>query len=88
MKAGEKDRLLDGVGDEDDRRAALHADTLQNLAEFLTGQRVQRGERLVHEHHAGPLDERPAECHALPHTAGECVREAAVEGGVQTHFQQ
>ena len=85
---GQQHRLLHRVGDEHDRRAQLHVDALQFDRELGAGQRVQGGERLVHQQHLGPRDQGPAQRDPLLHAAGQLVRQALVEVPQADHLEQ
>jgi hypothetical protein len=85
---GEQHRLVDRVGDEDDGRLRLHVHPLEFAGEFLPGERVQRGEGLVHQHHPRLADERAAERHPLLHAAGEFVWQAFLEAAQAGEVQQ
>ena len=76
---GERDRLREVVGDEDDRLVARlpHAQELRVEGELGVG--VERAEGLVHQEDLGVDDERAHERHALPHPAGERRREGVLE---------
>ena len=71
---GQQDRLGDVVGDKDDRLAARHPDALQLDRHRLPGQCVKRRERLVHQQHAGVVQQRADNADALLHASGELIR--------------
>ncbi len=79
----EPDRLVDVVRDEDDGLAQLLLDAQQFLLEALAHDRVDGGERLVHQQHRRVRGERAGDADALLLTAGELVRVTARERGVQ-----
>src|SRR6185312_1831442 len=54
----EEDRLGDAVGDEEDRLARFLPDPEQLEVHLLARQRIERAERLVHQHELGIVDER------------------------------
>ncbi len=67
------------VGDEQDRRAGRLPDAQELALQHVAGDRVERGERLVHEQDArllgaGRRGQRPGQRHALPHAARQLVR--------------
>ncbi len=78
---GEQHRFLDGVGDEDRGRAERGVDVLQLDRQFLAGEGVEGGERLVHQQDARLRQQRPAQGDALLHAAGQLVGQALVEAG-------
>ena len=78
---GQRDRLVDAVGDEDDRLAGRGDDLGELLLHDLAGHRVDRGERLVHQQQPGLGDERAGQADALPHAAGELARVGLLEAG-------
>ena len=53
MRVGEPDRLVDVVGDEDDRLAGRLVDARHLALQGLAGDGVERAEGLVHEQDAG-----------------------------------
>ena len=66
---GEEHRLVDVVGDEDDR-LSLGAPQLQELQlKALARQRVERAEGLVHQQHERIGGERAGDRHPLPHAS-------------------
>jgi hypothetical protein len=67
------------VRDEDDRLPTLGQDPLELERQLLPRQRVERGERLVHQQHAWLVQQRPAERDALLHPARELVRRPVLE---------
>ncbi len=50
--------------------------------------RIQRTERLVHQHDLGRIDQRPNDVGPLPHAAGELVRIGFFEAGEADHRDQ
>lgn len=64
-------RLVEVVGDEDDRLAELLLDLDELLLHLAADQRVERREGLVHEQDVGVGGERTGEPDALTHPAGE-----------------
>ena len=79
----EQRRLGDVVGDEDDRQGALGGEPQpeHRLLKLLAGQRVERGEGLVHQQEVGVEDERAGDGDALPLAAGELRGIAAAKVG-------
>ena len=58
------------------------------LAQRVAGQRVERAERLVHQHHVGAGGQRAGDADALALAAGELVRQARAIAGVEAHQVQ
>ena len=71
------DRLVDVVGDEDDRLADLGLEAQELVLEPLAVDRVDRAERLVHQHQRRVGGERAGDADALALAAGELRRVAA-----------
>ena len=69
------------MGDEHDG-AAGPPDPFELLVQQVAGDRVERGERLVHQQHRAVLRERAGQGDALAHAAGQLVR-ALVRGIAQ-----
>ena len=61
------------VGDEQDRRAALARERLHAIDDFAARRLVERGRRLVGEHHGRLADERARDRDALALAAGELL---------------
>ena len=80
----ELDRLVDVVGDEDDRLAELALQAQELVLQLLADDRVDGAERLVHEHHRRVGREGPGDADALLLAAGELGRVALGERGVET----
>ena len=78
---GERDRLLQVVGDEHDGGAGARPQLQQLVLHQRPGLHVERRERLVHQQDLGVVDEGRGERDALAHAAGELVRVAVLEGG-------
>ena len=70
------DRLVDVVRDEDDRLAQLLLQAQELVLEPRAHDRVDRAERLVHQHQRRVRGERAREADALALAAGELGREA------------
>ena len=77
------DRLVDVVGDEEDRLLHLGLEAQELVLEALAVDGVDRAERLVHQHHAGVRGERARDAHPLLLTAGELRRIAVAKLGVE-----
>ncbi len=71
------DRLVEIVGDEQDRLAGLGMDAQQFPLQDFAGLGVQRAERLVHQEHGGIDGERAGEPDALLHAAGQFMGKLA-----------
>ena len=71
---GEHDRLVDVVGDEQDRRAVARAQVAQQGVHPDAGERVERAERLVEQQQLGVADQRPGQRDALLLAAGQLAR--------------
>ena len=67
------DRLVDVVGDEEDRLGQLALQAQELVLEPLAHDRVDRRERLVHQHERRIRGQRPGHADALPLAAGELV---------------
>ena len=72
----DQDRLVDVVGDEDDRLPHLVLDPQQLLLQPHAGDRVERAERLVHQHHRRVGRERSGEADTLALAARDLRRVA------------
>jgi hypothetical protein len=81
----EVDRLLQVVGDEHRSGLLLGGDARHFVLELLAGERVQRPERLVHEHQARLLRQAPGYLHPLLHAAGELAGKL-LRRGAQAHL--
>ena len=79
---GQRDELS-VVGDHDGGRGKASGHLHEQFHDFLGPVVVQCGGGFVHEHHLGPVHQRPGDVHSLALTAGELVR-AAVGGARQT----
>src|SRR6267378_2202204 len=78
---GERDRFFQIVGDEEHRVARLRPELEQLVLHEVARLHVERAERLVHQQHARPVDQRGGERDALAHAARELVRVVALEAG-------
>ena len=72
--AADQDRFLDRMGDEQHREADIVPQRLQFFLHVAPGQRVERGERLVHQQHRRLHGERARDRDALLHAARQHVR--------------
>ena len=79
------DRLVDVVGDEQDRLAHLGLEAQELVLELLAVDRVDRPERLVHQHHTGVGGERARHPDALLLAARELRRVAVAKRRVDPH---
>ena len=77
------DRLVDVVGDEEDGLLDLRLEAEELVLEALAVDRVDRAERLVHQHHQRVGGERPGDADPLLLAAGELRRVAVAELGVE-----
>ena len=73
----EAHRLVEVVGDEDDRLARASLQVEQLVLHLAADQRVERAERLVHQQHVGVGGQRAGEADPLLHAAGQLVRVAS-----------
>ncbi len=81
---GQPQRFVDVVRDEHDRRAELAVDARDLVLQRRAHDRVDRGERLVHQQHARLRGERARDADALRLAAGELARLAvAVARGLE-----
>ena len=71
---GEQDRLVDVVGDEQDRLAELLLQPLHLVLQALAGERVDRAEGLVHEQQGGVGRERAGDADPLRLAARKLAR--------------
>ncbi len=85
---GESHRLFDIVGDEQDAAPFRFPDTQQLAAHRRLGLKIERAERLVHQHHRGLVGEHAAQRNTMPHAAGELRRIGVVKLGKPQHGQQ
>ena len=76
---GEKDRLVEIVGDEDDGDVDLAPDFQQMRLHRAARLRIERAERLVHQQDARLIGERAHDRHALLHAARQLMRIAVGE---------
>ena len=73
------DRLVDVVGDEEDRLAQLGLQPQELVLQALAVDRVDGAERLVHQHHPRVGGERPRDPDPLLLATGELGRVAVAE---------
>src|SRR2546423_1414601 len=78
---GERDRLLEIVRDEDDRRSGRGPELKKLVLHERARLDVERAERLVHQEDARLVDQGLRERRALAHAAGELMRVVALETG-------
>ena len=71
---GQQYGFRDAVGHHKDGDRHRPPDPQQLLAHALTGQRVQRAKRFVHEEQVRFVDQRPGQSHPLRHAAGKLRR--------------
>src|SRR5690606_10387830 len=76
---GEEECLAHVVGDEEDGLAIPLPELQQMPLHRLAGERVERREGLVEQHHLAPAQEGAQERHPLPHPAGELRRARPLE---------
>ena len=74
-------RLVDVVGDEEEGHAEVAPDLADQVLQVGPGLRVDGGERLVHQQHAGLVRDGTRDGHPLLHTAGELPGVCAVGVG-------
>ena len=84
----EIDRFLEIVGDEHGGDAALAGEPRDLVLQALTRHRVERAERLVHQHDARLLRQAARDLHALLHAARELAREILAHFGEPHELQQ
>ena len=77
------DRLVDVVGDEHDRLADLLLEVLELVLQPGAVDRVDRTERLVHQHQRRVGGERPGDAHPLALPARELRRVAVADLGLE-----
>jgi hypothetical protein len=84
----QEQRLRDAVRHEQHGFAVLHEDRLQFNGEPVAGERVERGERLVHQQQLRVVQQRAGDRHPLLHATGEFGRVVLGEIGEADRFQQ
>ena len=80
----EQQRLLDRMGDQDDRLAGLLPELQDEALHLLPRQRVECAERLVHQDHVGVVGQAARQRDALLHPARQLVDRLFLEVA-QTH---
>src|SRR5215469_5870230 len=87
---GQQDRFLDVVSNDEDRAGRhflVDPQLEQFVAQVLSREHIESGERLVHEQYFGLYDQRARKPHALLHATGEFFRirgfEAIQANGIQ-----
>ena len=78
---GKECTLEHGMGDEDDGDAGLAPEPQHVVIEFLPGNLVERGERLVHQQQLGPGHQRAGDRNPHLHAARELARISVGEIG-------
>src|SRR5450830_341083 len=73
------DGLFDTVRDEHDGLLELIPDAQQLILEVAARERVERAERLVHQHNRRIQRQHTGDCHALTHAAGQVFGKTAAE---------
>jgi hypothetical protein len=71
---GQKDGLVDAMGNEHHRGCALLPDAEQFLLQRLACLRIERAKGLVHQQDFGAVGEYPGNRHALTHAARQLMR--------------
>ena len=88
-RVGDLDQQRQVVGDEQHREAEPLAQRAELLEDLPLGDHVQRGGRLVQDHHLRLQGQRHGDHHPLAHAAGQLVRVAAEPvGGDPDHAEQ
>ena len=82
---GQAQRLHHVVGDHQRGEPQLVVQRPVVLAQGVARQRVEGGERLVHQHGVGAGGQRPGDADALALAARELVRQARAIAGVEAH---
>src|SRR5699024_7789142 len=67
-------RFVQVVSNEDNRSSESVLNLLQFFLHFTANERVQRGERFVHQHHVGICGQCTSKPHPLPHTTRQFGR--------------
>ena len=65
--------VLEGMGDQEAWEPQIGEQGTEFVADLLTGDRVQRSERLVEQQDLGFTGQRSRQCHTLPLASGELV---------------
>ncbi len=81
---GEKEGLVDGIGDQQNSRATFSPDGGELILELGAGECVECGEWFIEQQDAGLNRECTGDGHTLTHASGELAREA-VGGVVKFH---
>ena len=76
------------VGHVEHRDAQVLLDVLELELHVGTELLVERAERLVHQEHARPEDERPRQCHPLLLAARELARQTVLVAGEADHLER
>ena len=85
---GHRQRLVLVVGDEDEGDAELALQLLQLALHLLAQLQVERAQRLVEQQHAGLVDQRARQGHALALAAGQLHRVARAIAAEGDHGQR
>ena len=85
---GQKHRLAETVGDENDGLARARQQHREILAQHHAGLLVERAERLVHQQDVGFQAERARQRRALAHAAGQLSRKMLGEAVEADRFQR
>ena len=80
-------RFIEIVGDKYDRSAELSIQRNEQILHFAPSDRIERRERLVHEHNLGIGGEGTGESHSLLHAPGKLCR-VGVLPATQAHLLQ
>ncbi len=84
----ESNGFTDVVGHEENRQTCFSDDAFELAVQQVTGDRVERAERLVHQQHVGILREGTGQRDALTHAAGKLVRPRGGEAGEADNVEQ
>src|SRR5882757_982663 len=85
---GQQHRFRDAVCHEDDRLAVRLPDAKQVDAQLVSGHRVQRSERLIHQQDRRVVQQSPADTYPLLHPSGQLARVVLGELFESEHRQQ
>ena len=85
---GELERLVDVVGDQEDRRRRRGVDVEQEVLHLQPGQGVERPERLVEQQHPWVAGQGPRQRRSLGHAARDLPRPVAGEGRQTDQVEQ
>ena len=85
---GQVDRLLDAVGDEQDRLFELGPQAQQFVLQVAPGERVERAEGFVHQQDRRIERQHARDRHPLAHAAGQVLRVAGAKVGQRQQLEQ